>query len=163
MELLAQNLGEWHQWVNSGALAAFAVFVCFLGYRVTMYGGKKALELGERYIVSTETLHETLRASEEDRTKLCSRHADGLATMASAMEISNKHLAQLVTLHTQPGGNVHDAVCEIAEVKRDVAIGKRVMLHACDLCQRVAEREFPGSAADVTAHCEQIRKAIGEA
>ncbi len=81
------DFGSWHAWVNEAALAAFAVFACFVVYKVVMHGGKKAMELGERYVTSTESLHETLRASEDNRSRLCERHAAGLRQAGDAARL----------------------------------------------------------------------------
>jgi hypothetical protein len=157
------DFGSWHAWVNEAALAAFAVFACFVVYKVVMHGGKKAMELGERYVTSTESLHETLRASEDNRSRLCERHAAGLEDVTEAVSVGNQHLSQLVQLHQAPGGSVHDAIGVIHKDHVDIQRGKRVMLHACRMCREVARREFPNSAAEVDKHCAEIEREIGEA
>lgn len=150
MTLLAQNLAEWHQWANSGALATFAIFVCFVVYRLATQGGKKALEFGERYVISTESLHETLRKTEEQRSQLCERHAQGLETITDVMSTNTGHLKRLVELHEGPAGS-------------DMQRMKRAALQACRMCREISQKEIPNSASEVSRHCDEIERVIGEA
>jgi len=160
MSLLAQGLDVWHEWVNSGALAAFAVFVCWLVSRLATHGGKKALELGERYVRTTENLHDTLRKSDSERTKLCQQHAVALENTGIAVADSNKHLERLVQIHEMPGGIVHDAADSIAQGSVDLQRMKQVALQACRMCREISEKELPDSASRVKAHCDEIERII---
>jgi len=157
------NLSEWHQWVNDGALAAFAVFVCVLVYRIVVHGGNKLLQIGERYVSSTEQLHDTLKDSEDNRSKLCDRHATGLEAMAGAMQVSNRHLDRLVHLHEDPGGNVHDAIGTIHDNNKSMQQVKRALQEACELWRYICKQEFPNCAERVGQHCDAIKQIIDEA
>ena len=163
MYLLAQGLDAWHEWVNSGALAAFAVFVCWLVSRLATQGGKKALELGERYVRTTEELHNTLRAAEETRSDLCSRHAVGLESVTIAVNHGNEHLQRLVAIHEAPDGAVTNAVEIISEGQQDIQRMKQAALAACRMCREISQKEIPNSANEVAKHCDEIERVIGEA
>jgi len=161
--IFADNvLSQWHDWVNTGALAAFAVFVCWLFSRLVMAGGKKAMELGERYVTTTESLHQTLKQAEDSRTELCERHATGLEAIDESVKVSNVHLDKLVQLHTEPGQEVHDAVVAIHQGSDEIHRFKEIALRACQMCREVSEREIPNSAEEVAKHCEAIEKALLE-
>lgn len=125
------DLAQWHDWVNTGALGAFAVFVCWLGNRIVT----KALTWGERYIKSTESLHDTLQRAEEARNTLCEKHANGIGLVAEAIEIGGTDLRRM----------------------------KLVAIQACRMCRDVSRREIPDSAAEVDRHCSEIERIIGEA
>ena len=162
MLIYAQALNDWHEWVNSGALAAFAVFVCWLVSRLATQGGKKALELGERYVRTTEELHETLREAENNRTELCQRHAVGLEGTVEAIATSNKHLERLVSIHEEPGGSVVEAIDTIQSGHDDMQRMKQAAIRACKMCRAISKRECPDSADEVAKHCEEIERIIGE-
>ena len=160
MALIGQDFSSWHALVNEAALAAFAVGVCFTVYKVLMHGGKKLAELGERYVMSTETLHDTLAKSDQSRAELCARHADGLEVLSETMQEGTSHLQRLVQLH-EATGPVGVAVSKIDDAKHDMSRVKKSIRHACDMCRSVSAREFPNSAADVGKHCDEIERAIG--
>lgn len=161
--LLAQDLAAWHDWVNSGALAAFAVFVCWVIYRVITHGGVKAFELGERYVRSTESLHDTLQSAEQAREKLCESHAKGLENMTLAVAVGNDSLKQLVDIHRNPDSPVMEAVQQINEGSADVQRFKLAALQACRMCREISQKEIPNSANEVAKHCDEIERVIGEA
>ena len=129
------DLRLWHDWVNTGALAAFAVFACWMASRLVIHGGKKALELGERYIRSTEDLHKTLKDVEDARQTLCEQHADGVTALAKADHIR--------------GGDIHRM--------------KRAAVQACRMCREISRREIPQSADEVDRHCAEMERIIEEA
>jgi septation ring formation regulator EzrA len=156
-----EDLGQWYTWVNNGALGAFAVFVCFMFYRLATAGGRKALEIGERYVASTEQLHETLEKAEAKRAELCSSHAAGLHEMAEGMAESNACLMRLVELHEE--GDVHQAVVKIDQASDEMQRMKQVVRQACHMCRAISAREFPNSAAEVATHCDEIERVIGQA
>lgn len=162
MILLGQDIQTWHTWVNSGALATFAVFVCWGVYRLIMLGGKKALGLGERYVTSTEALHATLKESENNRNKLCESHASGLRDMSGVLVESNAYLAHLVKLHEEPGNAIADAVEALALDHQDVQRFKKAALQACRMCREISRRELPDSADEVSRHCDEIERLIIE-
>jgi len=160
--LLEASFAQWHQWVNDAALAAFAVFVCVVFYRIVMHGGRKALEIGERYVGSTEKLHDTLKQAEDSRSKLCERHANGLETITSAVQIGNNHLDKLVHMHEHPQGDVTQAIQAIHEDHRSIDQVKLAMIEACEAWRYVCKQEFPGCAEKVARHCDAIERIISE-
>jgi len=162
MILLAQTVSDWHDWVNTGALAAFAVFVCWMAAKIVTHGGKKAFELGERYIKSTETLHDTLAEAEENRTQLCSRHAEGLEHMTTEVAVGNNHLKRLVEIHEAPDGAVTESIQAIHSANHDVQRIKRAAITACEMCREIVNAELPNSAEAVGRYCDEITKTIGE-
>ena len=163
IELLAQTLSEWHDWVNTGALAAFAVFVCWTAYKLVMHGGAKALEIGERYMRSTESLHDTLAEAEKNRTELCARHAAGLESVTSEVSVSNNHLKRLVEIHEEPDGAVTQSIEAIHIASSDVRRIKKAALTACEMCREIAQSELPNSAEAVSRHCDAIERIITDA
>ena len=164
MELLAQaaTVDKWHDWVNTGALAAFAVFVCWMFSKIITHGGKKAFEFGERYIKSTESLHDTLAQAEEHRSQLCARHASGLESVTSEVEKSNHHLERLVQIHEAPDGAVTESIGAIHAASDDVQRIKAAALTACQMCREISKAELPNSAEAVGKHCDEIERIIRE-
>lgn len=57
-----------------GPLGAFALAVCWGGWIIIRHGGAKAYSLGERYVASTEKLHDTLKESMDNQQSLCDQH-----------------------------------------------------------------------------------------
>ena len=163
MYLFAQALSDWHDWVNTGALAAFAVFVCWMVAKIVTHGGTKALEIGERYMRSTEALHDTLAEAERNRTELCTRHANGLETVTAEVEVSNGHLKRLVEIHEEPGGAVTESIEAIHSASSDVRRIKKAALTACEMCREIAQSELPNSAEAVSRHCDAIERIITDA
>ena len=155
------GLAQWHDWINTGALAAFSMFVCVLVYKMLMHGGKKALEIGERYVRSTEELHGTLKDVESHRNELCNRHATGLEDVTTQVAESNNHLKRLVEIHEQPGGDVKESINATHRAAEDVARMKRAAIRACEMCRRVAKTEMPDSSDEVGRHCDEIERIIG--
>lgn len=66
--------------LNYGPLGLFAAGVCWMVYKGLRHGGTKALDIGERYVASTEKLHDTLRETIDKQQTLCQGHHEILAT-----------------------------------------------------------------------------------
>ncbi len=109
------DLQQWHDWVNTGALAAFAVFVCWMASRLLTHGGKKALEIGERYVTSTEELHTTLKDAEVARNKLCGQHADGIDNLATVVASQNANTDKMCEAISELSGQLASRPCMIGK------------------------------------------------
>lgn len=69
-----------------GPLGAFALAVCWGGWIVLRHGGAKAYQLGERYVASTEKLHDTLKESMDNQQALCDSHGKLVNDTARAID-----------------------------------------------------------------------------
>ena len=49
--------------------------------------------LGNRYVASTEKLHDTLQLTNDKRDTLCERHADSLVVLAGSLQSHNENTA----------------------------------------------------------------------
>jgi hypothetical protein len=150
-----------------GPLGAFALAVCWGGWILIREGGAKAYTLGERYVASTEKLHDTLKESDEQQKELCNSHAASLASLDSSLaksltvqQCSCDHLETLVQAHSPRWA----ATVEVVNVNaRDLQRVKAAVVQACEMCRVVAEKDFPASAPEVNKHCAEIERIIGEA
>jgi hypothetical protein len=74
-------------WVSEllryGPLGAFALAVCWGGWIALRAGGAKAYTLGERYVASTEKLHDTLKESLDVQQTLCTQHGDSVGKISA--------------------------------------------------------------------------------
>ena len=150
-------------WVSEmlryGPLGAFALAVCWGGWILLMRGGEKAYTLGERYVESTEKLHDTLKESDEQQKKLCEAHATALESLDASIDASLvvqqescRHLQTLVETGVVVSSN-----------QRDLRSVKAAMVQACEMCRTMATKEFPDSATKVSEYCTEIERIIGEA
>lgn len=136
------DIAPWREWVSEGFLGLFALFVCYLVHRLVMFGGRRLLALGERYVSSTETLHATLKEAEDNRNKLCDRHASVLEQVTELVNVNKGHLQ---------------------EGQTDMQRMKQAAVHACRMCREISMKEIPDSAAEVARHCDEIERVIGAA
>ena len=151
---------EWaSELLRYGPLGAFALAVCWGGWILLKTGGTKAYMLGERYVISTEALHDTLKESDKQQKELCEGHANAVESLDTSMAASLviqqeacQHLRSLVVT-----GSV------VTENQADLHKMKAVMIQACHMCRVVAAKEFPDSAAKVSEHCAEIERIIGQA
>ena len=150
-----------------GPLGAFALAVCWGGWILIRAGGTKAYVLGERYVISTEKLHDTLKESDEQQKKLCNAHATALESLDASLDASLVvqqescgHLESLVKAHSPQWSS---RVEQINENAKDLQRVKSAMIQACEMCRSVSSQEFPSSAAKVAEHCTEIERIIGEA
>jgi hypothetical protein len=161
------DFGSWHAWVNDAALAAFAVAVCFMVYKIVFHGGRKAVELGERYVSSTEALHDTLREADQQQKVLCQQHADTLVTLndhfSESLQVQSRSCQHLETLVLAHGPDWAATVNRINDQCDDMQRMKAAAVRACEMCRHIAQAEFPNSAAKVNEHCDEIERLIGEA
>lgn len=135
------DIAQWRDWINDGFLAAFVLFVFYIIYLIVRHGGKKALELGERYVKSTENLHDTLKEAEDNRNKLCERHATVLGKVTELVDVNRNHL-------------------QIGQT--DMQRMKQAAVRACRMCKEISVKELPDSAAEVARHCDEIERVLGE-
>lgn len=70
-----------------GPLGAFALAVCWGGWLALKHGGSKALVLGERYVTSTEKLHDTLKLSTAAQQAQCDQHGKLIVEQRTAYQI----------------------------------------------------------------------------
>lgn len=157
---------EWLPLVNTSALSAFAVFVMMAIWRLGRVGGAKALDLGQRYVASTESLHETLRKSQEKQQELCATHSVAVqeVVLVSAKQIavaeeSRDYLRSMANNYGgdwKAGGAAEHNAEDLQRVKRAVGV-------ACRLCRDLTAAEFPNSAGRVNEHCDEIERIVGEA
>lgn len=150
-----------------GPLGAFALAVCWGGWILLKEGGAKAYQLGERYVMSTEKLHDTLKESDQLQKDMCNTHATALKSLDVSLdaslvvqEESCEHLKSLVAAHSPKwAANVE----RVNENAKDLQRVKQAVVHACEMCRVVSSQEFPASAAKVAEHCSEIERIIGEA
>lgn len=160
------NESEWLPLVNTSALAAFALFVMSAIWKLGKIGGTKAMELGQRYVTSTEALHETLRQSQQKQHELCTTHATAIqdVVLVSAKQIGIseesrdylKSLAENYGPKWQASGAAQHNAEDLQRVKRVIGV-------ACRMCRDIAAKEFPDSSDKVSGHCDEIERIIGEA
>lgn len=150
-----------------GPLGAFALAVCWGGWILLMKGGTNAYMLGERYVLSTERLHDTLKESDEQQKKLCNAHSQAMESLDASLdrslvvqEESCRHLDKLVQAHSPHWAENVELVAANAH---DLQRVKSAITQACEMCRIVSSKEFPDSAEKVAEHCTEIERIIGEA
>jgi hypothetical protein len=172
---------DWVLELKTFGLAAF-----LLG--IFMLGGWKGLTvlyqrffakdgLAEQWLHETKDFHgklatrlELIGTQQKEQHEMCNRHADLMETVGDSMAEGVKvqtaavrQLERLVEIHEAPTGSVLQATQQISEMKHDIERGRKALRHACEMCRRVSEKEFPNSAAEVAKHCAEIERVIGEA
>lgn len=158
---------SWHQMFSTSALAAFAVFVCFGLWKIVSIGGRRALALGERYVASTEKLHDTLKESDIKQKELCEGHRQSLEIMSEAVDENIliqreqcEHLKTLVDLHQAPSGPVTTSIAQTCAIHRDMGKMKQIVKHHCAMCRVIARNEFPAIADQLDEHCNAMERLI---
>jgi hypothetical protein len=158
---------SWYSMANQGALAAFAVAVMYGLWRIVSYGGSRALQLGERYVSSTEVLHEALKESDLKQKELCEGHREALTMMTESIDENIviqrqqcEHLRTLVDLHQSPSGPVTGSIAATHSIHGDMKRMKRAAVRACEMCRAIAHTEFPNSAQQIDRHCVEIERLI---
>ena len=158
---------SWHPLLNTGALAAFAVFVLYALWKIGAHGGKKAFELGERYVASTEKLHDTLKESDIKQKELCEGHRQSLEIMSEAVDENIliqreqcEHLKTLVDLHQAPSGPVTMSMAQTCAIHQDIGKMKQIVKHHCAMCRVIARNEFPAIADQLDEHCNAMERLI---
>ena len=69
-----------------GPLGAFALAVCWGGWIVLRHGGAKAYTLADRYVTSTEKLHDTIKESMNQQQSLCDQHGKAVIATTEAIQ-----------------------------------------------------------------------------
>lgn len=161
------DYATWHQLVNDGALAAFAIFVIWALWRIGSIGGRRMLELGDRYVSTTESLHDALKDADRQQKELCQSHQTTLTVLAESVDENTIiqreqccHLKELVDLYTSPGAAVVHSMHQTDSLHGDMKRMKRAAVRACEMCRTIANNEFPNSAAKIDEHCTEIEKLI---
>jgi hypothetical protein len=142
-----------------GPLGAFALAVCWGGWILLMRGGEKAYTLGERYVQSTEKLHDTLKESNEQQRKLCEDHATALESLDTSIDASLV-VQQESCRHLQ---SIVETGLIIAASRVDLRQVKAAMIQYSQICRVVSGKEFPDSAVKVAEHCTEIERIFKEA
>ncbi len=167
---MGRSMGDptsWHPIVNTGALAAFAVFVLYALWRIGSIGGKEVLGLAKRHVENTEVLVATLQDSDRKQKELCEGHRESLVLMAGSVEENTviqkeqrDHLKKLVELHESPTGAVVKSMGETHSLHRDMGRMKQAFRYHCEMCRVVARNEFPNSAQQVNEHCDKMERLV---
>jgi hypothetical protein len=125
----------------------------------------KIIPWGERYITSTETFLRAMDARDQKQQDICGVHADNLGKIAdltdkqtTLIQGTHESIKALVTRSEHP-----DAPFSTVKTNADIARMKRAAIKACELCRKVADKEFPNSSPDVDRHCDEIERIISEA
>lgn len=171
--------------VNYGVLGILILYVLWALWKIVSRGGSKLMELGDkavttgielgnRYVSTTEALHDTLkeessarRLADERQREMCSVHASTLQTVSDSIQLQTEfaakaceHLDMLARAH----GSDWQATLKLIHTNNvDLLKVKRAAVHACDMCDHLCKTEFPSSAEKVSQHCDEIKKIIGEA
>lgn len=108
---------------------------------------------------------DNIESREVKQMELCGQHADNLAriadlgeTQAALLQAAHDSVKALVARSEQP-----DAPFSTVKTNADIARMKRAAVQACVMCREVAAKEMPGSSAEVSRHCAEIERIIGEA
>ena len=150
-----------------GPLGAFALAVCWGGWRSIVYIGHKLFD-DDKGIVPVWVADERrwrvgLTERLEQQSVVCGQHKTVLEEQKIVSLATEKHLARLVDLHEKPGEAIKQATVHIATTTKDVESLKAAALRACEMCRSVAKIECPDSATVVNQHCDEIERIIGEA
>jgi hypothetical protein len=108
---------------------------------------------------------DNIESREIKQMELCGQHADNLAriadigeTQAALIQAAHDTVKALVTRSEQP-----DAPFSTVKTNADIQRMKRAAVQACVMCREVASKEMPNSSAEVSRHCSEIERIIGEA
>lgn len=153
--------------VNYGVLGVLVAFVLLALWKVGNYAGAKIITYVERYVASTEKLHDTLEESGRQQQSLCNRHADALEVLGTTLtkqEViatqSCAHLEKLVACHN---GGWAQRINMIEQNNRELQRCKQLTLKVCEATKSLVQREFPNSAEEISRHCDEIERIINEA
>lgn len=145
-------------WVSEllryGPLGLFAAGVCYVVWWGLRNGSGKLYQLGERYVASTESLHDSLIESDKEQANICKTHAAGLTKIADAAQKTSDTLIELRAMHVGPDGKYTQAQA-IDDVRKLRQAAKR----ACEMCEFLAVREdVPEADKRIAEHVAAIRK-----
>ena len=160
-------------WLQFGFPAALLVMVVIGLWKLLSYACHKCFDddsgLVVKWVAGEMQWRTRLTERLEVQQEQCAKHVEVMGVMDETMKQSlaleqanSQHLSRLVQLHEDPG-RIGGAVTQIDTTSADVVRMKRAAIKACELCRKVADKEFPGSAADVDRHCDEIERIIGEA
>ena len=174
-------LVDWLAQLQNFGLAAFLLGIVLFGlYRFVSFILHKLFDkdgLADKWVADNKKFYDTLterleliNVGQEKQQEMCDRHADLMETVGDSMaegvtiqKEAVRQLGRLVEIHEAPAGTVTQATKQISDMRHDIDRGKKALRHACEMCRRVSEKEFPNSASEVARHCDEIEKAIGEA
>ena len=179
---------DWVLELKTFGLAAFLLGLFLLGgWKILVVLYKRFFDkdgLAEKWLAETKDFHgrlterletvavrmESMGIQQKDQHDMCNRHADLMETVGDSLsggvtiqKEAVRQLGRLVEIHEAPAGTVTQATKQISVMQHDIERGKKALRHACEMCRRVSEKEFPNSASEVARHCDEIEKAIGEA
>jgi hypothetical protein len=174
---------DWTMLANLGVPLLILAAVGFAIWKAAVYIGRQLFGTQDKpgylgqavadfreFLESLVARLELIMAGQQTQQTMCNRHADlmetvsdSLAESSQSQKMSAAALHRLVEIHEKPGGHVAEATHEITQNKHDLQRVKKSIVHACEMCRTVAQREFPNSAEEVSRHCDEIEKAIGEA
>lgn len=129
---------EWaHELFAYGPLGIFAAFICWLGWK---FAGK-IYDIGERHVVATVSLCETLEKNSNEQIKHCADHTKALQEID---EVLHKHddsavtrakgIDELILLHTDESipRSTAKAISTVERIRK-------AAYRACILCRQTAE------------------------
>lgn len=167
---------DWSIWVQLGVPMVILVAIGIAVWRaarfvgVRLFGDGKEKGYIDRWFQGEQKWRGALTERLEQQQHLCDKHAQCLTSLDQTLRDSqliskdgNALLAALVALHEDPGGSVHDAMELIKSNSVDLEKMKLAATRACEMCRTIAHAEFPSSAAQVSQHCDEIERIIGEA
>jgi len=158
---------EWHGYVNDGALAAFAVFIVWALWRAANSVSNKVWPLVNRYVGSTEELHNALKENQDKQHELCMGHQRTINGLSESVSVNTgiqqeqcQHLRRLVDIHEKPGEVVSQSIAQTEEMHRHMQKEKRVVLHMCEICRRVVHENFEDTAESVDPLLREVERLI---
>jgi len=157
---------------DKGVLGAFAVAVAL----VVWY---KILPWGERYISSTEKLHDVLQVTQAKQIETCESHIASLGQMATMIDetvkigITARDQASVAASLAAEGNKSLSSIDHTLTGRTQLLIAtahgvsqlKAVALSNCEMCRKVAQQlstQFPSVAAEIGPHCDAIKKKLEE-
>ena len=134
-----------------GPLGVFAVFAGFFIWRI-----------GNRYIISAETLHKSLQESETVQAGLCQKHTETMGQLTELMRVSigkdglRDEKIDAILVHQEDQATLGSTGVAMLSIERL----RLAALEACTLCRKLHTPDVGDAAGLVAEHCKEIERIL---